>query len=119
VGPDVSVSPPSITASSGTAVKMLLPCFPSPTLQLPAPIDNPFTDLTRPNNVYLFDLEVGGASAIAQGPAWQELTDMPAAQRPRVRPLFVKLTDAGGTGGGAEQLYILVAEEYSGRDNSS
>lgn len=119
VGPDVSVAPPSITASNGTAVKMLLPCFPSPTLQLPAPIDNPFTDLTRPNNVYLFDLEIGGASAIAQGPAWQELTDIPATQRPRVRPLFVKLTDAGSTGGGVEQLYILVTEEYSGRDNSS
>lgn len=116
VGPDVSIAPPSITASNGSAVKMLLPCFPSPTLQLPAPLNNPYTDLTRPNNVYLFDLELGGSAIVAQGPAWQELPDVPAVQRPRIRPMFVKLSDAGS--GGIESQYILVAEEYSGRDNS-
>ncbi len=116
VGPETSVAPPSITASSGTAVKMLLPCFPTPTLQLPAPLDNPYTDLTFPNQLYLFDLEVGDAG-IAQGPAWQTLSTLPANQRPRVRPIYVKLTDAAA--GGVERQFILVTEEYTGRDNSS
>lgn len=116
VGPEVSVTPPSITASNGTAVKMLLPCFPSPTLQLPAPIDNPYTDLTFPHQVYLFDLELND-NGIAQGPAWQTITSVTVSQRPRIRPVYVKLTDAGA--GGIEKTFILVAEEYSGRDNSA
>lgn len=117
VGPDVSGTPPSITTIDGTGVKILLPCFPSLNLHLAAPIDNPFTDLTQPDKVYLFDMEMGGTDGLAQGSAWQELTTISAFQRPRVRPLFVKLTDAGA--GGVEQPFILVAEEYSGRDNST
>lgn len=116
VGPETVGTPPSITAAGGSTVKMLLPCFPSPTLQLPAPIDNPYTDLTFPPLLYLFDLEIGN-NGIAQGNAWQTLSTFPATQRPRVRPVYVKLTDAGA--GGVERQYILVAEEYSGRDNSS
>lgn len=116
IGPDVSGVPPSISAINGTGVKILLPCFPSLNMRLAAPIDNPFTDLTQPDRVYLFDMEMGGADGLAQGSAWQELTAIQAIQRPRIRPLFVHLTDAGA--GGVESPYVLVAEEYSGRDNS-
>lgn len=114
VGPEVTVAPPSISVI-GNQLNLLLPCYPTPTLSLSNPISNPYTDFTFPNSLYLLHLNIQNATPAA-GSAFTPLPDFPATQRPRIRPLFVTLTDAGQTN--TPQPYILVAEEYYGRDGS-
>lgn len=114
VGPEISVAPPSISIINNR-LQLLLPCYPTPTLSLRNPIPNPYTDFTYPDHLYLFHLDLQGNTP-AIGSAFTELVDLPSQQRPLIRPYFVYLTDAGA--GGVEQPYILLAEEYSGRNGS-
>ncbi len=114
VGPEVTVSPPSITVI-GNQLHLLLPCYPTPTLSLSNPISNPYTDFTFPNSLYLFHLNLQNTTPAA-GSAFTPLLDFAATQRPRIRPIFVQLTDAGQNN--TPQTYILLAEEYYGRDGS-
>lgn len=109
---EVTSAPPSITVI-GNKISMLLPCRPTRSLNFPQGLDDPVFSTTYPEKLNLLNVELQG-NLLTKGVANAELNDLllikDTARVPRIRPLFVSLSDAGR--GGVEKLYILITEEY-------
>ncbi|MFM8178115.1 MAG: hypothetical protein ACKOAG_02890, partial [Candidatus Kapaibacterium sp.] len=112
----VSTSQPAVAALVPGLTTCVLPCWPD-TMNTPIPyLFNP-TVSTRADRAYL-----SGAilqSPLAPGIAPRRFTPDTLSSvrdtRPRLTPSYIRVTDPGT---GAVTPYILVAEEYVGRDGS-
>lgn len=113
VAPEIVYGSPSFRNDGFGNINGLIPCFPSNSITLFDPIFSPTFEPTFPDVPYLMQVDMDGAS-IQGGTAFGEIVDiqLPLRTRPRVRPLYVDLIDAGQ--GLTEETFILVAEEYSG-----
>lgn len=118
VGPEVSFAQPSFsTKTSGESVVML-PFYQSPEYDVRIESDNIFNSPSYGDEVYMLGFNI---STTFPDTEWgmQALNGSiisASAQRPQVRPYFVRLTDRRT---GFEGVYILMAEEYRGIDGST
>lgn len=115
-GPDIAVSQPSITRF-GSRTSILLPCYPS---RFEYSMPYPFRPLpTFSNRPYLIGLDIQNTQ-LSEAITPVDLTNLTGDpfnySRPRIKPYFVSIRDAGS--GGAQGTVVLTAEEYLGRDSS-
>ncbi len=118
VGPSVSFTQPSITDLGSGLFDCVLPCQPTS-------LDWNVPDSFRPaintyaNRPYLFGVTLVGSTA-SEGIIPVDLspytTTGQTSSRPRIETFHLTLSDAGGTA--TPTSYVLVAEEYMGRDSS-
>ncbi len=111
VAPHVGISQPSIAAASPTAWVCTLPCTPSDD---DTTIASPYGSQTQGQRAYLLAALMSAGFLGERFPAIELDTFLSApTTRPVVTPYLVELRD-----GGRDQLYILLAESYRGRDGS-
>jgi hypothetical protein len=113
VGPQIGFAQPSINMMPDSSFGLLLPSYPSPclTTTINSPVLTFGTDSYSP---YLIGLNIANA-AITEGLPTVDLTSTTGTgNRPQVRSYYVNITDANNP---SDSLFILVSEEYKGRND--
>lgn len=116
VGQEVSHTQPSITNKIPGKTLLLLPNYPTPNLtERPIPNNNILTGFTIASKPYLISLDLSGSFLLENFPML-ELSSIVKGTRPRIRPLFVNITDNAMP---SDSMFILVLEEYNGLNGSN
>lgn len=116
LGPDVSFSQPSISLHGEDKIAAVLPCWPSPNIDVlienDLTVTNTFADLP-----YLTGLDLSNRALQADFEPVDLDADLlipPTNTRPRIRPYYLHLDDAASD----DSIFVLVCEEYTGLDGS-
>lgn len=113
LGPEVNFSQPSFSYVGTNIANILLPTYPSTSIKIP--VENRIIDTTYPNIPYLLGLDITGPG-IFYGVYPQPLSNIidSGSSRPQIRAYYVNTYNEETS----DDYFILVAEEYSGIDNS-
>lgn len=111
LGPEVSFAQASYTNFEGKNL-LLLPTYPSPGMDDIIPNDIT-TGGTSPSTPYLLGFDLSSESIVEAFPL-VDLSSVVKGNRPKIKSYYVDLND-NATG---DSLFILVCEEYNGRDGS-
>jgi len=116
VGPEVNIGQPSITNKILGRSLMLLPNYPTPNLtDRPIPNNSVLTGSTYANKPYLISIDLSGSFLVENFPMI-DLSTITKGTRPRIRPMFVNITDNAMP---SDSMFILVLEEYNGLNSSN
>lgn len=112
IGAEASFSQPSVTIDPDGRSVMLLPNYPTPSIDQIIPNDITAGG-TNANKSYLLSFDISNPGVIENFPL-ADLSVLTKGTRPRIRPFYVNIND-NATG---DSLFIIAAEEYNGRDGS-
>ncbi len=112
LGPEVNYSQPSISQVNAAMNSILLPSYPTPSLDVT--VDNPLTFPTNSSIPYLLSFNIS-SNNIAVDIEASALTNLTGGTRPLMRPYYLHLNN----GADADSIYILMVEEYRGIDGSA
>ncbi len=112
LGPEVNYSQPSISRVNAAMDAILLPSYPTPSLDVT--LDNPLTFPTNSSIPYMASFNIS-SSNIAIDIEASTLANITGGTRPLMRPYYLHLNN----GVDADSIYILMVEEYRGIDGSA
>lgn len=111
LGPEVSFTQPSV-AYNGTKTQILMPCYPTPGLTGVIP-NSTSASGTEGEKPYLMSFDLTDASVAESFPIY-DLSSIVKGTRPRIRPFYADIRDQATE----DSSFIILAEEYMGRDGS-
>jgi hypothetical protein len=111
---EVNIFQPSMTTVEGNKDLMLLPSYPTPSLGDVIIESYNLTTSTIASRPYLLGLNISN-SQITEDIIPTDLSPIINGVRPQIRPFYVHIKDKN-TG---DSLFVLVAEEYLGRNGSN
>ncbi len=110
---EVNFASPSITQIADGRVLMAMPYYPTPSLGDNVVIESPnLSSTTKANEPYLVSLDI--SDMLVNGDIFTPLSNIVNGTRPQIRPYYVHIKDRNN----GDSIFVLVAEEYRGRDSS-